>query len=48
MRDLTDYAAVHARLNGLASPLPLEKLIPPIVDRFIASDREFSKQRRRE
>lgn len=47
MRALTDYAAVHGRLNGLADPMPPEKLIPPIVERFIAGDREFSKLRRR-
>jgi len=47
MRELKDYAAVHGRLNGLASPMPPEKLIAPIVERFIAGDREFSKQRRR-
>lgn len=47
MRELGDYAAVHARLNNLAEPLTPEKLIAPIVERFIAGDREFSKQRRR-
>lgn len=47
MRDLADYAAVHGRMNGLSEPLPPEKLIPPIVERFIAGDREFSKQRRK-
>ena len=47
MRELTDYAAVHGKLNGLAEPLPPEKLVPPIVERFIAGDREFSKLRRR-
>ena len=47
MRDLADYAAIHARLNGLATPLAPEKLIAPMVERFIGSDREFSKQRRR-
>lgn len=47
MRELSDYAAVHGRLNGLSEPIPPEKLIPPIVERFIAGDREFSKQRRR-
>ena len=47
MRELADYAAVHARMNGLGEPLPPERLIPPIVERFIAGDREFSKQRRR-
>lgn len=39
MRELTDYAAVHGRLNGLAEPLPPEELVPPIVERFIAGDR---------
>lgn len=47
MRDLQDYAAVHAKVTGLSSPLPPEKLIPPMIERFISSDREFSKQRRR-
>lgn len=46
-RELGDYSAVHAKLTGLAEPLPSEKLIPPMIERFIASDREFSKQRRR-
>lgn len=46
-RELTDYAAVHAKLTGLATPLPPERLIAPMIDRFIASDREFGKQRRR-
>ena len=47
MRGLIDYAAVHAKLTGLATPLPPERLIAPMLERFIASDREFSKQRRR-
>lgn len=47
MRDLGDYGAVHAEATGLTAPLPPEKLIPPMIERFIASDREFSKQRRR-
>lgn len=46
-RNLADYSAVHAKLTGLASPLPPERLIPPMIERFIASDREFGKQRRR-
>lgn len=47
MRDLQDYGAVHAKLTGLATALPPERLIPPMIERFVASDREFSKQRRR-
>ncbi|WP_447763341.1 DUF2274 domain-containing protein [Sphingopyxis panaciterrae] len=46
-RDLGDYGAVHAKLTGLDTALSAEKLIPPMIERFIASDREFSKQRRR-
>nr|WP_245836666.1 DUF2274 domain-containing protein [Sphingopyxis indica] len=30
------------------TPLPPERLIGPMIERFIASDREFGKQRRRE
>lgn len=47
MRELGDYAAVHARLTNLAAPLSPERIVPPMIERFIASDREFSKQRRR-
>ena len=47
MRDLGDYAAVHAKLTELATPLSPDKLIPPMIERFIAGDREFSKLRRR-
>lgn len=46
MRELGDYARVHAKLTGLEMPLAPERLIPPMLERFIASDREFSKQRR--
>jgi hypothetical protein len=46
MRELSDYARVHARLTGLEMALTPERLIPPMLERFIASDREFSKQRR--
>lgn len=47
MREIGDYAQVHAKLTGLASPLPPERIIPAMIGRFIAGDREFSKQRRR-
>lgn len=47
MRDLTDYARVHAAANGLSEPLSPERLIVPMVERFMAGDREFSKMRRR-
>lgn len=45
-RLLTDYARAHAEATGLASPIAIEKLIDPIVERFIVTDREFSRQRR--
>ncbi len=45
-RDLADYAAAHAKENGLAEPLPIERLIPPMLERFIATDRGFAKARR--
>ncbi|MBB6427920.1 DUF2274 domain-containing protein [Sphingopyxis sp. JAI128] len=47
MREIMDYARVHARLNALGAPLPPERILPAMIDRFIAGDREFSKQRRR-
>ena len=47
IRELAQYASVHAKLTGLAAPLPPERIIPAMIVRFIASDREFSKQRRR-
>lgn len=47
MRDIVDYARVHARLNALEAPLSPERIVPAMIGRFIAGDREFSKQRRR-
>lgn len=47
MRDLADYARVHAKANGLSEPLPVERLIAPMIERFMSGDREFSKLRRR-
>lgn len=46
LRDLRDYARVHAKVNKLAAPLAPERLIAPMIERFIAADREFSRQRR--
>lgn len=47
LRDLGDYARVHAKANNLPEPMSPEKLIAPMVARFMASDREFGKLRRR-
>lgn len=45
-RSLSDYAQVHARENGLSEPLPIEKLIDPMLERFMATDRVFTRKRR--
>ena len=47
MRDIVEYAEVHARVTGRSAPLSPEKLIPPIVELFIAGDRAFIKQRKK-
>lgn len=45
-RDLSDYAREHANANGLAEPLPPERLVAPMLERFMASDRAFIRRRR--
>ena len=44
-RDLVAYAEVLARETGEPAPDPV-KLIVPMLQRFIATDREFAKARR--
>ena len=44
-RDLIAYAEVLARETGEPVPEPV-KLIVPMLERFIATDREFAKARR--
>lgn len=46
-RDLVDYSRVHASANGLAEPLPPERLISAMIEHFMSGDREFRKLRRR-
>ncbi|MBE1529861.1 hypothetical protein GGC65_004317 [Sphingopyxis sp. OAS728] len=46
LRDLAAYAAIHAKLNGLAAALPPERLIPAMVERFMATDRGFASARK--
>ncbi|EKF42310.1 hypothetical protein NA8A_12195 [Nitratireductor indicus C115] len=46
-RDLQAYAEILAREKREASPPEPGKLIVPMVQRFMASDREFSKTKRR-
>lgn len=44
-RDLVTYAAVLNRGQGSVASLP-EKLIAPMIARFMATDRAFGKARR--
>ena len=44
-RDLVAYAQVLGRTSGQAAPDP-SKLIVPMVERFMATDRAFAKARR--
>lgn len=44
-RDLLAYARAHAVETGLNQPLPLERLVPPMLNRFMAGDRGFSRRR---
>jgi len=44
-RDLMAYARIHASDTGLTQPLPVERLIGPMLERFMASDRGFRRGR---
>lgn len=44
-RELTAYAAVLNGGEARGAPTP-EQLITPMIERFIATDREFAKARR--
>jgi hypothetical protein len=44
-RDLTAYAELLGRETGTRAPEPA-KLIPPMLERFIATDRAFARARR--
>lgn len=44
-RDLVVYAEVHARETG-QQPLEPTKLVGPMLERFMATDRGFAKARR--
>jgi len=46
VRSLSAYAEIHARENSLSKPLPIEKLIDPMLAQFMATDRAFAHQRR--
>lgn len=44
-RDLVAYAAAHASVTGQPAVAP-EKLVAPMLERFMATDRGFAKVRR--
>ena len=45
-RDLIAYAELLARITGTAGPIEPVKLIAPMLERFMATDRVFAKARR--
>ena len=45
-RDLVAYAEQLARITGTAGPIEPIKLIAPMLERFMATDRVFAKARR--
>jgi len=45
-RDLLAYAQLHASETGLVRPLAAERLIPPMIERFMGSDRGFVRRKR--
>ena len=45
-RDLVAYAEQLARTTGTAEPIEPVKLIAPMLERFMATDRVFAKARR--
>lgn len=47
-RSLAEYAEVHAASNGLQAPMPVERLLPAMAERFIATDRAFARLRRKD
>lgn len=44
-RKLGEYAAAHASESNLSAPLPPERLIAPMIERFMETDRGFAKHR---
>ncbi|MBB4010496.1 DUF2274 domain-containing protein [Allorhizobium taibaishanense] len=45
-QDLQAYAVILARANGEATPPEPVKLIAPMIQKFMASDRDFGKAKR--
>ncbi|TYL85885.1 DUF2274 domain-containing protein [Bradyrhizobium cytisi] len=45
-RDLKSYAEILRRSGGATTPIEPAKLIAPMIERFMATDRAFAKARR--
>ncbi|MCS3764754.1 MULTISPECIES: DUF2274 domain-containing protein [Bradyrhizobium] len=45
-RDLKSYAEILTRSGGATAPTDPAKLITPMIERFMATDRAFAKARR--
>ncbi|MBR1175335.1 DUF2274 domain-containing protein [Bradyrhizobium sp. KB893862 SZCCT0404] len=45
-RDLKSYAEILTRSEGATTPTEPAKLIAPMIERFMATDRAFAKARR--
>ncbi|MBB4383540.1 DUF2274 domain-containing protein [Bradyrhizobium sp. SBR1B] len=45
-RDLKSYAEILSHSGGTATPTEPTKLIAPMIERFMATDRAFAKARR--
>lgn len=45
-RDLKSYAEILTRSGDATVPIEPAKLIAPMIERFMATDREFSKVKR--
>ena len=45
-RDLKSYSEILMRSGGGTTPIEPAKLIAPMIERFMATDRAFSKARR--
>lgn len=44
-RKLGEYAVAHAKETGLPDPLSAERLIAPMIERFMETDRGFARRR---
>jgi hypothetical protein len=44
-RELVRYAAAHAAEQQLDQPLPPERLVGPMIEAFMESDRGFARHR---